>query len=679
MSGTVKKILLVSIIILVGIYIYFSYQINTGKYKHPLDPSNTAVLSEADKSNKYKEFFSQFVSLDLLTVDMSSFSNSKIKEFIDTKILSKDSLATNRGSSVTITPPSQQPVGDIVSELNDINDFNLTRVTTKTSQFINTTRPVVKPRPTTPTYNLSPVINKPVEQPTPTVPTPEKPVVPTLPVQDKKPEELTILPGIPKKQDGLPTLTAEEVKKLPVVLPEKTTVKIEIENSNNSTGLSYPTAVAGIVDNTEAKRVIDVIKNNCGVDLSLSFDIKKDTNLPPASYKIRGSQVTYNSDTYNNTAVYAIARASEDILKAFMLKPGDDGIICKNKPTTEQIKNVLTFYSKDWQLPYFRTRFVDSNLRGGEVLWFQWNHIPYKSMSSLYKNRLEGLAIKYPHLTPFPPSEIKEETKINLLHDDLPKILYDEWIANGKPKEVRLFESDGTGFVYADQFPMPEGLNKYEQGTFKGTVSSGQPIRFKYVDGKFSGSCNTSPDGEKLCITEYFGENIKKWLPFYQATKNSSERIVLTPIYFEGYKKIENYFIQNGATDVRFLVYAYSAYYYIPPGTSVPDLSNFDVYYVSPAATEWNSAEMERDLDNFNNWKRSGARMIWAPNLWHKNNSNFMIHNEFVYRAKPDGFAVAGYTANTAREAEGVIYYSMFRILQGRTPDQALDDYNTNK
>jgi len=681
MSPTVKKILLVSIIILAGLYGYFSYQINTGKYKHPLDPSNTAVLSEANKSNKYKEFFSQFVSLDLLTVDMSSFSNSKIKEFIDTKILSKDSLATNRGSSVTITPPSQQPVGDIIGDLNDVNDFNLTRVTTKTSQFINTTRPVVKPKPTTTPIPRTPTTkptnpiaynpgDKPVDNKLPTINKPVEQVV------DKPIEEKPVI--VENKIPGVTKLTEEDLKNLPVPAVE-VSEKLAIDIPN--TGLSYPVEVAGIIDDVEAKSVIGAIKNNCGVDLSPYIDIIKDTSLTFPSYKIRGSQVRYNGDRDNNTAYYAVARMAEDLLGAKMPYPDPNTITC-----TKIVKNwdTLRFYNVTWNDSYYKKmHYFNVSPKGGERSWFMWHHFTTKPVpNEYYITHFMGLAQKYPHLTEFPPEQIKNDTKIDLLHPDVPKIIYDIWVEKGKPSVFSLHEIDANFFPYSKYFTVPPNLNRYEQEAFARAVQVGQMTGNGFdrnPDGSIKLRCKTYPDGEQSCITQYYADNIRKWIPYYVIKEGGKGRIILTSFYLDAWKKMEQYFIDQGANNVRFIIDAYSARYYLDPSYTPPNLKNFDVLYNPMGAATWNRQEMENDIQNFRRWEATGARVFWRPNLWYNNRFdpyfNFALHNEFPYRTKPEAFQISGYTPSAIPGTQAINFYTMLRILQGRSPQEARDDF----
>jgi len=365
-----------------------------------------------------------------------------------------------------------------------------------------------------------------------------------------------------------------------------------------------------------------------------------------------------------------------------MLWPADNAIVCKNAPTADQIKNVLTFYSVDWSPKYSMTYIFDNPRRPQERLWFLWHHLQTENPPrSGGTDLMRVIGEKFPHLVPQGSSATSKGQKVNLLHPDVPKIFYDQWVTDGKPKIVKILELDGTGFPYADEFPMPEGLNRYEQETFKGTISSGTPIRHQYVKGKFQGGCKTYEDGEKSCITEYYAKNLRTWLTFYVANEGGREKIVLTPLYLKAYKNIEKYFIEQGATNTRFLIYAYSAYYYIPPGENIPDLKNFEVEYVSPLAQAWNREYMEKDIENFRRWQSSGAEIIWRPNLWYNRPLEpyflFALHNEFVYREKPDGIMLTGYTPGSVPGVQGVNFYTMFRVMQGTTPEQALEDYIT--
>jgi len=155
MHRILRNLLVILIIILVGSYGYFSYQINTDKYKHPLDPSlanNTAVLSESGNTNKYKEFFSQFVSLDLITVDLSSFADSKVVTFIEDKVLPKKLITRQNNNSdiYNSLKTEEKSVSENLEDLNNLSGYNLTKVTNKTSQFNNTlgTKPQLKLTPT---------------------------------------------------------------------------------------------------------------------------------------------------------------------------------------------------------------------------------------------------------------------------------------------------------------------------------------------------------------------------------------------------------------------------------------------------------------------------------------------------------------------------------------------------
>lgn len=443
-------------------------------------------------------------------------------------------------------------------------------------------------------------------------------------------------------------------------------------------------AVQGVIDDTAAKTLIGYIQNQCNINLGTYVDVRKDETLPFSSYTIRGSQIRYNGDRDNNTAVYAIARLSEDLLGAKMLWPSGDSIICsESTPQSDEIKRKLTTYSVTWRSQYYTIMFFNQSTRGDEALWFQWHHISTAGHpAGIHTSGFRGLAKKYPYLNRYitPTTVVTDTKKIDLLHPDVPGILYEKWVADGKPKIVNLFEIDGTDFPYRYKFPLPSGLNRYEQETFGDTIAAATPIRFDTVNGKFQGKCKKYDDGENSCITKYYADNIGKWLHFYMAANrpDSRGRLVLTPFYIEAYKNIEKYFIQKGVTDVRYMIFAYSAYYYMPPDLQV-DLSNFDVYYTSPGSSSWNRSDMENDIANYNRWKKTGAIMIWRPNLWFANRFdpyfNFNLHNEFVSRVKPDGFMVTGYTPGAIPAAHGINYYTLFRTLQGRTPQEALNDY----
>jgi hypothetical protein len=420
----------------------------------------------------------------------------------------------------------------------------------------------------------------------------------------------------------------------------------------------FNTAISGTIDDIEAKRVIGVIKDRCGVDLAQYIDIKKDTSLSFPSYKIEGSQVTYNGDSRNNTALYALARVSEDLLEAKMLWPGDDGIFCKTKPSDEQIKNILGVYKKEWRPNYEWVQFFSANPSRDERTWFQWNHMstdltdPY-TQTSMFK----GLAIKYPYLAV--DKTAKDTTKINLLHPDVPKIIYDKWVAEGRRGTVNLFEIDGSNYETSYMTP-PEGLNEFDLEAFKKSVYWAQPI---------------GVDGDTLSkkTSQYYKDNLRKWLPFA-----SNDRLILTPVYLRSYKSVEKYFQEQGVNNVRFNILSYHAYYYLPPGELIPDLSNFDVYYTSPGATRWNRASMEADITNYNRWKSSGARMVWRPNISFNYlldpTINLNLYNEFVTRTKPKYFQISGST-NILPGIQGINSYTMFRTIEGRSPSQALDDY----
>jgi hypothetical protein len=450
----------------------------------------------------------------------------------------------------------------------------------------------------------------------------------------------------------------------------------------------FDTTVKGIIDDVEAKRVIGVIKKNCGVDLNEYIDIQKDITLPFPSYKIQGSQVAYNGDKFNNTALYAVSRISEDLFDATMIYPADDAILCKKTLDADQIKNVLGAYKKEWKPDYYIMNFFNVPGSKNEQAWFGWHHLPTGGPGEnrqLYNqsDTFKGVAKEHPQVAPFSyrGTTITEESKFDVTHPDVPKIIYDRWASRSNPnfgndQFVNLFELDGTRYdqlVY--KFPMPEGLNPHEKDTFQNTILNVGIRRSAGNAGRYKGS-EYSPVGgagvTTYTISQEFVDKLSAWLPFY------NDRVVLTPFYLESYKNTEKYFQQQGVTNVRYMIYAYSAYYYMPPGTNI-DLSNFDVFYTSPGSSSWTRAGMEADLLNWKRWEATGANMIWRPNLWFKNgldpHLNFALHNEFVVRAKPDGYFITGYTPGAVPAVQGVNFYTMFRTLQGRSPEQAYDDY----
>ncbi len=192
-----------------------------------------------------------------------------------------------------------------------------------------------------------------------------------------------------------------------------------------------------------------------------------------------------------------------------------------------------------------------------------------------------------------------------LLHDDLPAILYQDWIDRGRPDTYSLFEVDGNGYWWqAEQYDFT-GLNDGNRDWAKKVL--GQGLEPDWSHPSIANSPNT-PE-----MRAWWNDNVI----VHQAHPLGKRRVSHLHLYIEAYKKIEEYFISQGA-NIRFRILGYAAYYFWNENPDV-DLSNFDLYLCPPETQRWDSKTRNVATQNMRRWARTGCRIIFRPNLFDQN------------------------------------------------------------
>jgi hypothetical protein len=380
----------------------------------------------------------------------------------------------------------------------------------------------------------------------------------------------------------------------------------------------------------EAQNLWSKIKAQAAIDVDLTF--VRDSSLPIGAYKIHGPLVVHCSTDDEPGAVYAVARIAAEMGFA-MHQPG---VI-----TRESVKPFT-----DWKIDYvpqYDILHLDNKVPGKLKPWFHWHHVPTVPLDESYHR---SWWIQFPHRYPKIASGV---TRCNILHEQFPIIVYQDWLERRKPETVSLFEVDGTGYAWAaNVISTPAGLNAFEKECWDKTIAIGartdKPL-----------GTRVSRAGKVMYYTQRAADAINS-LPYND--NSDRPKVNYTDLYVRAYKAIEACFHAHGERP-RFRVLAYACYFKAP---AFVNMSGFDVHYVSPGAGAWTRELMEADLLNWQAWKLTGAKMIWRPNLWLNNNLPDMgLVTEFIKRARPDGLVCA---TNYRAELNSSLY-AIFKALQG--------------
>jgi hypothetical protein len=406
----------------------------------------------------------------------------------------------------------------------------------------------------------------------------------------------------------------------------------------------------------EAISLLGILNKRVNTKISITF-IPEDKGY--LFYEINGSginwTVRHKSTSSCRSAVYAVARIAELVFNAKLLLPDVESL------TVNPYKE-LTDINEIWTPPPHRWVGTTSDsvlINGiwvkqeiGERTWFDWHHMPIIDDKSIHFSNFDGIALKYPQLAAKHPKNppLNETTKLDLRKiDEIAPILFQIWLDKGKPKEFSLFELDGTNFDYTYVTP-PPNLTPSELEFFKSVVTGGAPNLA--IIGKY--------------VSQNFIDNIRNWIPF-----DNSDRIILTEIYLKFYKGVEKYFKDNGA-DCRFRILAYSAYYLFPKNSTY-DLSNFTVYYTA------RTNDPKGDRLNWKYWERTGAKMIWRPNLWYAwplmpYTRNHLIAQSVLY-TRTNEYMIDGYSYCRMFATQGFNYYTLARMQRGISYFQAFKEW----
>lgn len=406
----------------------------------------------------------------------------------------------------------------------------------------------------------------------------------------------------------------------------------------------------------EAKNLWRIIEDKAKIKKNINFVEQENV---AGSYKIIKDTIYYTDESNNLGSVYAIARLAEELFDAIMIKPGIDGIIIQKN---EGWKDIEVSY-----IPlYIRNNWVNRPTNPDNRTWLYWHHIPNKgSLDSTFwhKSWFEGMCLRYPQLAPKDGRVINEQTKPDITHIDFPKIIYEEWIARGRPDYCNLFELDGTDFWWMNKYYIPpSNLNIGEQERYQMCIN--QSIKPNVQVGFW---VRARLDGKRYQLTDNFFTTLNAIPNQNKYPKSASYRNNYTAFYLTSFIKIKDYFDKQGDTHVNFNILAYSGYRCLPEGDF--DLKRFYVYYTSPTANAWNWEEMIIDSKEFIKWKKTGAKVIWRPNfiLRPQDRLIYNLTTTYIKLTQPDGFQIPPYTSPTWPLGHGIDYYAVMRTMQGKS------------
>jgi hypothetical protein len=418
--------------------------------------------------------------------------------------------------------------------------------------------------------------------------------------------------------------------------------------------LALLTIVANVFAQQEAQNLWKVIETKSGVKKPLTFISTTDV---PGSYRIQGDTIYYSDERNNPGSVFAVARLAEEIYDAIMIRPGSDGIIIQKNEGWKRIEAEYTPL-------YVRNNWVNRPTNPDNRTWLYWHHIPNKgSLDSTFWHLswFEGMCLRYPQLAPKDGRIITEQTKPDITHPDFPKIIYDEWVARGRPAFCNLFELDGTGFWWMNQYYLPPAnLNLGERETFVKAVNQGTKPLLAI------GSSVRASDGKRYPITANLFTALNAIPNQNKYPKAPNFRHNYNAFYLDVFIKIREYFDKQGDDHVIFNILAYSSYRCLPHGDY--DLRRFHVYYTSQTAQAWDWDEMIMDAKEFVKWKSTAAKVIWRPNfiLRPQDRLIYSLVTTYIQLTQPDGFQIPPYTSPSWPLGHGIDYYAIMRTMQGK-------------
>ena len=258
-----------------------------------------------------------------------------------------------------------------------------------------------------------------------------------------------------------------------------------------------------------------------------------------------------------------------------------------------------------------------------------------------------------------PPAPYCAMSKIDILHADFPKLMYQKYLDSGSPYLFNCAETDNRNYWYLRKYrPAPLWFNNLEKEVYEKAIFLGELREISTIVGK---NLRSKLDKQRYTFRQ------EAW-NIIAALFEGGTILNLTDMYIQAYKQMEQYFHLQGAFP-RFKIYAY-ALYMQPPGNAWVDLRNFDVYYCGSKTTT--QQQVDLDVKWSQAWKATGCRFISRPNtLLGTEVPDPLLFADYLYRVKPHGFMQS--TDYSPAKNENI--YLMFRALHGVNTEQSLKEF----
>jgi hypothetical protein len=399
------------------------------------------------------------------------------------------------------------------------------------------------------------------------------------------------------------------------------------------------------------------VQAQSGTNVTLTFS--QDNTLALGAYRIDGKIIYHNSTNTVPASIFAVARLAVELFGAIMPRP-----------------DVIKLTPADWRdlkIEYKAAIYplmIINRVPAQLLTWCWWHHFPTTAGTSFdYFAGMRNMAIDYKsHFAELMPAydmqihdggtgTLGAMSKIDILHPDFPKVMYQKWLDIGKPAVFNCAETDNRNYWYLRKYrPAPGWFNMLEKEMYERALFFG--VRGESIVGK---NVRCRLDGKRYVMGKQADDVIA-------ALFKQDTALNLTDMYIQAYKAMEMYFHLQGAYP-RFKVYAY-ALYMQPPSNQWVDLSNFDVYYCGSKTTT--REQVDLDVKWSLAWKATGCRFISRPNtLLGTEVPNPLLFADYLHRVKPHGFMQS--TDYAASKNENI--YMMFRAMQGVEPVDAHREY----
>lgn len=288
--------------------------------------------------------------------------------------------------------------------------------------------------------------------------------------------------------------------------------------------------------------------------------------------------------------------------------------------------------------------------------------------------------------------------------------LYRQWLFQGRPGLVNLFEQDGTDFKNITALFFADIPAKFKSVEINGVVYdiTTDPEFVKVISNSihfgspagFNFAWTANPHKHKWWRENFYElfeiqnnscpnpRDYKFWLNMGSVTNDNSwqvNKIVLTRYYLRWYKIVESLFEERCIAESypmpRFRVLAYGNYYTFPKDYS-PDLSRFDIWFVSPAISEKSEGRVAADIANWKRWEATGGNMIWRPNIFFSWRTlpflDYFHWWPLLQHILPGmkGLIVAGFTPENGSGLQAMNIYALARGLRGVSREECLREFS---